>query len=80
MFLVQDHLSLIFYQYLVRALQPNNPSHSVVTSPSGIRNLKQTLQSRFFHPVAPHLSSGILPPPSNYDATIKSLYINAVYD
>jgi len=25
------------------ALQPSNPSHSVVTSPSGVRNMKQTL-------------------------------------
>ena len=59
---VQDHLSLICYQYLARALQPNNPSHSVITSPSGSRDMKQTLQSRFLHSVAPHLSSGLPPP------------------
>ena len=35
----------------------NNPSHSVVTSPSGMR--KKNLQSRFFHRVAPNLSNGI---------------------
>ena len=35
MFPVQNHLSLISSQYLVRALQPNNPSHSVVTFPPG---------------------------------------------
>ena len=35
---VQDHLSLISYQYLFRVLQPNNPSHSVDTSPSCSRN------------------------------------------
>jgi len=37
---VKDHLSLISFQYLARALQPKNPSHSVVTSPSGSRNMK----------------------------------------
>ena len=62
---VQDHLSLIWSQYLTRALQPDNPSHSVVTSPSVIRNLIQTLQSRFLHCVATYISSGILPL-SNY--------------
>ena len=33
---VQDHLSLICSQYLARALQPNNPSHNLATSPFGI--------------------------------------------
>ena len=74
---VQDHLSLISSQYLARALQPNNPSNSVVTSPSGSRNMKQTLQSRFIHWVVPHLSSGILPL-TDYGTTIKSLHIRAV--
>ena len=77
MLLVQDHLSLICSQYLARALQSNNPSHSVVTSPSGSRNMKQTLQSRFLHCVAPHLSSGILPS-TNYGTTIKFLHNRAV--
>ena len=30
---VQDHLSLISFQYFAKALQPNNLFHSVVTSP-----------------------------------------------
>ena len=50
---VQDHLSLTSSQYLATALQPNNPSHSVVvTSPSGIRIMKPILQSLFLHCVA----------------------------
>ena len=61
-FPVQDHLFLISSQYLARAIQPNNPFHNVVAYPSGIRNMKQTLQSRFLHCVAPYLSSGIRPP------------------
>ena len=36
----QDHLSLISSRYLARALQSNNRSHNVVTSSSGIRNMK----------------------------------------
>ena len=53
---VQDQLFLICFRYLTGALQANNPSHSVVTPPSGSRYMKQTLQSRFLHNVAPHLA------------------------
>ena len=60
---VKSLVTLISSQYLTRAAQPNNPSHSVVTSPSSSRNMEQTLQSRFLHCVALHLSTGILPPP-----------------
>ena len=49
---IQDHLSLQCSQYLARTVQPNNPSHNVVTSHSGFRNLKYTLQSQFLHSVA----------------------------
>ena len=51
---IQDYLSLFCSQYLARALQPNNPSRSIVTSLSGIGNMKQIHQSRFFHCVAPY--------------------------
>ena len=37
---LQDHLSLISSKYLARPLQHKNLSQSVVTSPSGIRNMK----------------------------------------
>ena len=57
---VQNRLSLIKCQYLFRALQPNNPSHSVVTSPSAIGDRRKTLQSWFLHRVVPYLSSSIL--------------------
>ena len=71
---VQYHLSLIRSQYLTRALQPNNSSQSLVTSPSGSRNIKQTLQSKFLHCVAPVLSSDILPH-TDYGTIIKSLVL-----
>ena len=59
---VQGHLSLISSQYITRTLQPNNPSHSIVTSPSVIRNMKQSLQSRFLHCVSPYLWNRLYPP------------------
>ena len=74
---VLDHFSLIGSHYLARAVQPNYPSPSVVTSLSGIRNVTQTFQSRFLHCVAPHLSNGILPP-TDYETTIKSLNTRVV--
>ena len=52
------HPSLISSKYLAKALQHNNPSHSVVTSASGSRNMKQALQSRFLYRVAPNLWIG----------------------
>ena len=55
---VQDHVSLINSQYLARNLQRIDLSHSVVTSPSGSKNMKQTFQSRILHCVAPYLMSG----------------------
>ena len=76
---VQDHLSVISSQYLVRALQLNNPSQSVVISSSGIRNMKQVTKSRFLHSVLPYLPSGILLP-YDYMITIKSLHTIAVFD
>ena len=45
---VYDHPSLISYQYLAIALQPYNPSHSVVTSPSGIININQTFNPSLY--------------------------------
>ena len=62
MLLVQDDRSLISSQYVTIALQPNNASHSVVTSPLDSRNMKQALQSRLIDYFARHLSSRILPP------------------
>ena len=74
---VQDHLSLICSQYLDRALQLTNPSHSVVTSPSCSRDMKKTFHSRFLQVVAPHLFSGILPN-AEYGTTIRFLHTRAV--
>ena len=74
---VRDHLSLLSSQFLARCLIPSHPSHSIVTAPSGPRNMKQTLQSRFLPTVAPYLTNGTLPP-TTFKATLKSLHTSAV--
>ena len=87
---VQDNLSLIGSQYLARALQPNNPSQSVVTVQSLLTLLTlQSLPPRvseakkyssimiLLNRFAPYLSNGILLT-SNYGTTIKSLHSKAV--
>ena len=56
------HPSLISSKYLAKALQHNNPSHGVVISSSGIRDVKQIHQSWFLCCVALYLPSGILLP------------------
>ena len=64
--------------YKLGSEKGNHTSHSVVTSSSGIRNMKQNLQSRFLHYVAPYLLSGILPL-TDYGTNIKSLHTIAVF-
>ena len=74
---MHDHLSLLSSQYLARCLIPNNPSHSVVTSSSGPRHMKQTLQRRFHPLVAPFLTNGSLPADA-FKETLDSLHTSAV--
>ena len=74
---VRDHLSLLCSQYLARTLQPNHPSHTIVTSPSGPRTVRHTLQSRFLSVVAPYAEGGIIPPAS-YAQTLKAIHTSAV--
>ena len=74
---VKDHLSLLCSQFLAKSLQPSHPSFVTVTSPSGPRKMKETLQSRFLPAVSPYLVDGALPSAS-YGVTIKSLHTEAV--
>ena len=73
---VQVHPFLIFSQYLARARQANNHSHSVVTSPR-ISETRKILQSRFLHRIPLYLSNSVLPT-SNYGTIIKSLHTETV--
>ena len=54
---IQDHLTLICSQYITIALETNNPSHNIVTSPQiSERNKKKTpSQNQFLHCLAPYL-------------------------
>ena len=74
---VANHLSLLSSQFLARCLVPSHPSHSIVTAPSGPRQMKYTLQSRFLSSVSPFLSNGSLPS-DTYKPTIQSLHTSAV--
>ena len=74
---VKDHLSLLSSQFLARCHVPSHPCHQVVTSPSGPRPMKYTLQSKFLPTVAPYLINGSLPP-DTYKSTIQSLHTSAV--
>ena len=67
---VLQHLQLLCGQYLASAMRPGHPAHSVVTSPAGPRDMKQTLQSAFIDDVQPYLENGIIPPPNYNDVKI----------
>jgi len=60
---LHDSLSLLSTQFLARALQPTHPSHKMVTSPPGPRNMKNTLQSLLIHRVKLYMEDGVVPPP-----------------
>ena len=55
---VAESLSLSCRQFLARALVPSHPSHSVVTSDSGPRNMERTLQSAFLDSLADFVPAG----------------------
>ena len=74
---VSQHLQLLTGQYLVSALRPDHPAHSVVTSPAGPRDMKQTLQSAFIDDVQPYLENGVIPPP-NYNDVKNRLHASYV--
>jgi hypothetical protein len=74
---VSDHLSLLCSQFLASALRPHHPSFPTVTSLSGPRHMKHTLQSRFLPSLVPYLHNGTIRPDS-YRQTIKALHTAAV--
>ena len=66
-------LSYYVLNILSEPFQFCNPSQNVNTSPSGFRNMKHTLQSRFLHCTPTHLWSDI-PPTTRSKTAIKSLH------
>ena len=75
--LVEDHLNMLCTQFLASSLRLSHPSHEVVTSPSGPRSMKSTLQSKFSASVEPYLSNGVVDPAS-YTEVIKEIHTQAV--
>jgi hypothetical protein len=74
---VRDHIQLLNSQYLVSVLQQSYPSHSVVTSSPGLRNMKHTLHSKYYSKIECHLTDNITLE-VNYKRTISSLHTAAV--
>ena len=74
---LHNSLTLRCQQFLVGALRPDSPSHHTVTSYSGPREMKHTLQSRFL-PSVGHLLQGDIVPPSNYRSALRSPHTSAV--
>ena len=75
--LVKDHLELLSSQYLASAMRVLHPNHAVVNLPPGPRQMKETLHSKCFHNVQPHLNDGIMFE-SNYKKSISAMHSAAV--
>ena len=75
---VSEHLHLLSSQFLARCLQPQHPSHSVVTRPPGRRKMKETLHSKVIQDVQPFLDANGVIAPGTYGDVIKSLHTDAV--
>jgi len=74
---IRESLTLRCCQFLASALRPSHPSHSTVTSDSGPRPMKHTLQSRF-GPLISHLTAGGTVDPANYSSILNTLHSEAV--
>ena len=62
----------------MRALAPGHPSHRLVANePRGPRKMKETLRSKCWESVSPHLVNGSLPPGAAKEI-MNSLHIEAV--
>jgi hypothetical protein len=68
---------MLCVQYLASAMRPSHPSHEVVQLPSGPRQMKLTLQSRYMPSLAPHLVNGIVPQVS-YKRILNKIHMSTV--
>ena len=77
---VEQHLLLLSSQYLLRALHPSHPSHSLVSSPPlGPRRMKETLRSKCWDHVEPFLQDGILPANAVKEA-MRGIHVRVISD
>ena len=75
---VEAHLKLLSAQFLAKALQPHHPSHATVLLDRGARHLKETLRSKVFDVVQPHLDGNGLVQPGLYKKTIDAIHMDVV--
>ena len=85
---VDIHLGLLCRQFLASALQPNHPSHAVVTRPVPpprrrtvrLKKPPQTLRGMFLQDLGPFLEPDGTIDTTRYKATIRTLHTQAVQD
>ena len=74
---VDDTLQLLCKQYLASAMVPEHPCHATVTSCSGPRSIRHTLQSRFLPSIQQFLVNNTIPLDSK-KTTLTTLHNDAV--
>ena len=74
---VVKSLEMVCARYLASALRPNHPSHAIVTQPSGPREKKHTLQSKFLPKISAYLTNNIVPI-DQYEDIYKDIHTQAV--
>ena len=75
---IRKSLALQSTQYLASALHPGHPSHAIVRSPFGQRNISHTHQSRFLSSLQQFLTAYSTIPISDYTEVLHFLHQSAV--
>ena len=73
-----NQYQLLNTQFLASALRTEHPSHGVVTTDSGPRCMKHTLQSRYSVHLTPYLDDEGLIDPNYYRSTLKEIHTDTV--
>ena len=69
---VREHSELLYAQYLARCLDPANVCHSITTSETPKRQMKETLFARHLNTVEPMMFA------DNRKATLQAIHTDAV--
>ena len=72
-------LEMICAQHLASALRPTHPSHTIITQPSGPRNQRDTLQSKFLPKISAYLANNINPV-DEYEQICKEIHTQAIQE
>ena len=74
---LSSSLTMRCRQFLASALQPNHPSHPIVTADSGPRTMKFTLQTKYASSLAHLTTEGIINP-TNHQLGLSELHTQIV--